>query len=118
MATNPFEQPLASEQAKATPTAGNPFDQPLSSEQSAAQPAEQPGFLSRAYETSPLPGIVDAAKGAISDFINTPVQGEQNFHSMVDSLKSGNFREAAGHAAQLLVGDANPFQDAAKSVIS
>ncbi len=117
MATNPFEQPLPSEQAAQAPTSGNPFDAPLQSEQQ-QQPAEQPGFLSRAYEASPLPGMIDAAKGAVSDFVNTPVQGEQNFHAMVDSLKSGNFREAAGHAAQLLVGDANPFQDAAKGVIS
>jgi len=117
MATNPFEQPLASEQAKASPAAGNPFDQPLPSEQSTA-PQEQPGFLSRAYEASPLPGMWDAAKGAVSDFVNAPVQGEQNFHAMTDALRAGNFREAAGHAAQLLVGDANPFTDAAKSVIS
>jgi hypothetical protein len=107
-------------QQSAPAQTGDVFDQvgQPQPDQRQQQPAEQPGFLSRAYETSPLPGIVDAAKGAISDFVNTPVQGEQDFHAMVDSLKSGNFREAAGHAAQLLVGDANPFQDAAKSVIS
>jgi hypothetical protein len=112
-----FDQ-VAAPQQQSAPAQGDVFDQAQAAPAEQGQPQEQPGFLSRAYETSPLPGIIDAAKGAISDFVNTPVQGEQNFHAMVDSLKTGNFRDAAGHAAQLLVGDANPFQDAAKSVIS
>jgi hypothetical protein len=117
MATNPFEQPLPSEQARQTQATGNPFDQPLASEQS-APPQAQPGFLSRAYESSPLPGVIDAAKGAVTDFVNAPVQGEQTFHEMTDALKAGDFRGAVSKAAKLLVGSENPFQDAAKSVIS
>src|SRR6266699_3368612 len=93
-----FDQ-VASQPTQQSPAqTGDVFDQvgQPQPDQQQQQPAEQPGFFSRAYETSPLPGIVDAAKGAISDFVNTPVQGEQNFHAMVDSLKSGNFCDAAG----------------------
>jgi hypothetical protein len=104
MSTTPMQQP----------------DDPFAHIVQAVQPSsqDQPGFWSRAYEASPLPAAIDAAKGAVSDFVNAPVQGEQTFHAMTDALRAGNFREAVGHAAQLLVGDANPFTDAAKSVIS
>ncbi len=124
MSTTPMQQPddpfaglVAQQQTPAQPgNADDPFAHIVQAVQPSSQ--EQPGFWSRAYEASPLPGVIDAAKGAVSDLVNTPVQGEQNFHAMVDSLKSGDFKGAAGHAAQLLVGDANPFQDAAKGVIS
>jgi len=116
MATNPFEQPLQSEQARQTPTAGNPFDAPLQSEQQTQQ-QDQPGFLERAYETSPLPGIVDAARGTYHDLADAPQKQADAVHGMVDSIAGGDWRGAANHAMSLLLGSENPFQDAAKSVI-
>lgn len=125
---DPTQQPQAAPddpfaslvQQQQTPAQPGDSDDPFAHIVQAVQPSsqDQPGFLSRAYETSPLPGVINAAKASASDFFNAPVQGEQNFHAMIDSLKTGDFRGAAGHAAQLLVGSENPFSDAAKSVIS
>jgi hypothetical protein len=94
---------------------GNPF---ATLDTTPTPQPEQPGFWSRAYESSPLPGVLDAAKSAVTEFVNAPVQGEQTFHEMTDALKAGDFRGAVSKAAKLLVGSENPFQDAAKSVIS
>ena len=117
MATNPFEQPLQSEQAQQTPAAGNPFEQPLPSEQTTQQQPDQPGFLSRAYEGSPVPGILDAVKGTFHDLATAPQQQADALHNMVDSLHSGDLRGAANHAMSLLFGSESPVSDAAKSVV-
>jgi hypothetical protein len=93
---------------------GNPF---ASVDATPATP-EAPGFWQRAYEGSPIPGVLDAAKQSVTHFIEAPVQGEQTFHEMTDALNAGDYREAIGKAARLLVGSENPFRDAAKSVIS
>jgi hypothetical protein len=115
MATNgnPFATIDAGQQQQ--PSNGNPF---ANVDAKPAQQPEQPGFLSRAYETSPLPGMLDAAKQSISDFVKTPDQATAAFNEMVGSLRQGNFSDAAHHAAKLLVGQENPFQDAAKSVVN
>src|SRR5437868_14995865 len=100
---NPFASVQTSQPQQADN--GNPF----ASVETTATQTEQPGFWSRAYEASPLPGAIDAAKSAVSDFINSPVQGEQTFHAMIDSLKAGDFRGATSHAAQSLRSSENPF---------
>jgi hypothetical protein len=115
MSTNPFEQPLSSEQAQATAPAGNPFDAPLTSEQQPPQ-QDQPGFLQRAYETSPLPGIWDAAKGTFHQLADDTQKQADAIHGVVSSLNAGDMRGAANHAMTLLWGD-NPFQDVAKNVV-
>jgi hypothetical protein len=114
---DPFASLVAQQQTAAQP---GDADDPFAHLVQAVQPSTQgqPGFLSRAYEASPLPGMWDAAKGAVNDLVNAPVQGEQTFHEMTDALRAGDFRGAVGKAAKLLVGSETPFSDAAKSVIA
>jgi hypothetical protein len=112
------QQPTAT--APAAQPQGDVFDQVASGVHSQPQqqtPATQPGFLSRAYETSPLPGIFDAAKQSIADFVKGPDQAAQAFNEMIGSLSQGNFSDATHHAAKLLTGSENPFRDAARSVV-
>jgi hypothetical protein len=106
--------------APAAQPQGDIFDQVAAgahTQQQQQTPAAQPGFLSRAYETSPLPGIFDAAKQSIADFVKGPDQAAQAFNEMIGSLSQGNFSDAAHHAAKLLTGSESPFQEAARSVI-
>lgn len=113
---DPFAGLVAQQQAPAQNS-----DDPFASVAQAVQPSQQqnqPGFLQRAYETSPIPGIVDAARGSVHDFANAPQQQANAFHAMTDSLGAGDWRGAANHAMSLLFGTANPFQDAAKGVIN
>jgi hypothetical protein len=109
---NPFATIDAGQQQASN---GNPF---AAVDATPTPQPEQPGFWSRAYEASPLPGVVDAAKQSIADFVKGPDQAVTAFNDMVGSLRSGNFSDAAHHAAKLLVGQENPFQDSARSVIS
>jgi len=108
------------QQAPAAQPQGDVFDQVASGVHTQSQqqtPAAQPGFWSRAYEGSPLPGIGQAFRQSIADFVKGPDQATQAFTEMVGSLSQGNFADAAHHAAKLLTGSENPFQDAAKQVI-
>ena len=116
-----FDQ-VAQQPSTTAPAAqqGDVFDQVASGVHAQAQqqtPAAQPGFWSRAYEGSPLPGIGQAFRQSIADFVKGPDQATQAFTEMVGSLSQGNFADAAHHAAKLLTGSENPFQDAAKQVI-
>jgi hypothetical protein len=119
--TSPLDQ-LEQQQSQQQPspqTQLSPLEQleqaPQPTEQS--QPQDQPGFLQRAYETSPLPGIVDAVRGTYHDLADTPQKQADALHGTVDSIAAGDWRGAANHAMSLLFGSENPFQDAAKSVI-
>jgi hypothetical protein len=119
--TSPLDQ-LEQQQSRQQPspqTQLSPLEQleqaPQPTEQS--PPQDQPGFLQRAYETSPLPGIVDAARGTYHDLADTPQKQADALHGVVDSIAGGDWRGAANHAMSLLFGSENPFQDAAKSVI-
>jgi hypothetical protein len=113
-----FDQ-VASQPTQQSAT-GDVFDQataPQTTPAEQSQPQDQPGFLQRAYETSPLPGIVDAVRGTYHDLADTPQKQADALHGVVDSIAGGDWRGAANHAMSLLFGSENPFQDAAKSVI-
>jgi hypothetical protein len=115
------DDPFASvQQAIAAPakTSDN-TDDPFASVVQATQPSQQdqPGFWSRAYDASPLPGIVQSGENAVKNFGSAADQHTSDLHSMVDSLATGDLRGAANHAAHLLTGSETPFSDAAKSVV-
>src|SRR5258705_5836380 len=115
MATNgnPFASVDAGQPQQ--PSNGNPF---AGVDATQPQQAEQPGFLQRAYEGSPIPSVLDAAKQSIADFVKGPDQATAAFNDMIGSLRDGKFSDAAHHAAKLLTGQENPFSGAAQSVIS
>jgi hypothetical protein len=82
---NPFAS-LAPQQQPAASDNGNPFSAIATSARQ--QQAAQPGFLERAYSTSPLPGIFHAAQQSIADFVKGPDQANQAFQEMVGSLSA------------------------------
>ena len=106
-------------QPQQTASQGDVFDQVDHPAATQEQPQQQeaPGFLQRAYETSPLPGIWDAVKGEYHHLANEPQQQADAVHGMVDAIGSGDWRGAANKAMTLLLGNENPFQNAAQSVI-
>ncbi len=112
-----FDQ-VAPQQQSAS-TQGDVFDQVDNPAATPQQPQQQdqPGFLQRAWEGSPGPGIIDAAKGTFHDLANAPQQQADAVHNMVGSLKSGDLRGAANHAMALLFGSESPVSDAAKGVV-
>jgi hypothetical protein len=113
---DPFAGIAAQQQAPAQQTSP---DDPFAPIAQAVAPSQQdqPGFWSRAYETSPLPGMIDAAKNSVNHFIDAPDQHTADLHDMVTALSAGDLRGAAGKAAKLLTGSENPFSNAAQSVV-
>jgi hypothetical protein len=113
---DPFAGIDAQQQAPAQQTSP---DDPFAPVAQAVAPSQQdqPGFWSRAYETSPLPGVIDAAKNSVNHFIDAPDQHTADLHDMVTALSAGDLRGAASKAAKLLTGSETPFTDAAKSVV-